>query len=234
MRIGTISKLGLFAALVVAAASLGSLLSPSSASADGTTVTIDPLQAGPGQVRSIALQVLGVGEPGLGAWTVDIHYDPDALTLQDCDAEFGGVCNPAFSSNSARVAGTSVYGETGDPVLGSLSFVCNQPGQSSIELSIDVLADATLGGPLPINAKIANVTATCTAEPSPTEEPQPLLGDVDCDNDIDSIDATLVLQYVAEMIDSLDCADNADVNEDGVINAIDAAVILQITAGLLD
>ncbi|MEX2158400.1 MAG: dockerin type I repeat-containing protein [Dehalococcoidia bacterium] len=197
-------------------------------------MTIGPLQAGPGEVRSIELQVLGVAEPGLGAWTVDIHYDPNALTLQDCHAEFGGVCNPAFSSNSARVAGTSVFGETGDPVLGSLSFVCNQAGQSSIELSIDVLADATLGGPLPINAKIANVTATCTAGPSPTEEPQPLLGDVDCDNDVDSIDATLVLQYVAEIIDGLDCPENADVNEDGVINAIDAAVILQITAGLLD
>ena len=234
MRIGTLSKPGLFAALAVAVALLGSLLSRSFVSADGPALTLDPFQAGPGEVRSLDLQVLGVGEPGLGAWTVDVHYDSSALTLEDCAAAFGGVCNPAFSPGTARVAGTSVYGETGDPVLGSLSFVCKAVGQSSIELSVDVLADATVGGPLPIGAKIANVTATCTAAPSPTEEPQALLGDVDCDNDIDTIDAVLVLQYIAAMIDGLQCQENADVNDDGAIDAIDATVILQIAAGLID
>ena len=57
-----------------------------------------------------------------------------------------------------------------------------------------------------------------------------LLGDVNGDGMISSIDAALILQFTAGFIDSLP---NADVNEDGTINSIDAALVLQFTAGLI-
>lgn len=63
---------------------------------------------------------------------------------------------------------------------------------------------------------------------------KPTPGDANCDGTIDSIDAALVLQYGAGLVQSLGCEGNADVNGDGVINAIDAALILQYTAGLID
>jgi len=60
-----------------------------------------------------------------------------------------------------------------------------------------------------------------------------LNGDVNCDENVNSIDAALVLQLSAGLLSSLECADAADVNHDGSVNAIDAALILQHTAGLL-
>ncbi len=59
-------------------------------------------------------------------------------------------------------------------------------------------------------------------------------GDADCSGEVNAIDAALVQQLVAGLVDSLSCEANADANGDGSINAIDAALILQLTAGLLD
>ena len=62
----------------------------------------------------------------------------------------------------------------------------------------------------------------------------PFFGDVDCDGLITSIDAALVLQFDAGLIDELDCLHNADVNGDGNIDSVDALLILQHVAGLID
>ena len=57
-------------------------------------------------------------------------------------------------------------------------------------------------------------------------------GDSNCDGDVSSTDAVLVLQLHAALIQSLPCEGFADVYRDGEIDARDAAVILQIEAGL--
>ena len=59
-------------------------------------------------------------------------------------------------------------------------------------------------------------------------------GDVDCSGLVTSIDAVLILQLDAALVDSLSCQSLADVSGDGAATAIDAALILQFTAGLLD
>ncbi len=61
-----------------------------------------------------------------------------------------------------------------------------------------------------------------------------LVGDVNCSGGTDSIDAALVLQLSAGLVNSLSCQQNADANGDGAINSIDAALILQFGAGLID
>lgn len=65
--------------------------------------------------------------------------------------------------------------------------------------------------------------------------PKPPSGDVNCNGRVDSIDAALVLQSAAGLIDQLPCnvgfKDDPDCN--GRVNAIDAALILQYIAGLL-
>ena len=58
-------------------------------------------------------------------------------------------------------------------------------------------------------------------------------GDVDCTGGATSIDAVLVLQFSARLIDTLPCPDEGDVNGDGRIGPLDAALILQMSAGLL-
>ena len=59
------------------------------------------------------------------------------------------------------------------------------------------------------------------------------VGDVNCNGDVSSIDATLVLQLVAGLVGSLSCEQNTDTNADGSVNSIDATLILQFVAGFL-
>ena len=80
---------------------------------------------------------------------------------------------------------------------------------------------------------LSTPTPTRTLPPTPTPSPVGLMGDVNCDGFINSVDALFVLQLVAGLLTSLYCHDAADVNGNGTINAIDAALILQTTAGLI-
>ena len=78
--------------------------------------------------------------------------------------------------------------------------------------------------------------------PTPTGEPKgPLQGDVDCDGDVDSVDALKVLRFVAgldyEQVEP--CPDIAsgktifgDVDCDGDVDAVDALWILRFVAAL--
>jgi hypothetical protein len=50
---------------------------------------------------------------------------------------------------------------------------------------------------------------------------------------VNSVDALLVVQFDAELLDHLSNAPSADVNENGIVNSVDAALILQFTAGLI-
>jgi len=70
--------------------------------------------------------------------------------------------------------------------------------------------------------------------PPPTPTPPGLAGDVNCDTAANSIDATLVLQFDAGLVDALDCQQNGDVNGDASVDSLDAALILQFDAGLID
>ena len=54
------------------------------------------------------------------------------------------------------------------------------------------------------------------------------------DGTVNAVDAALILQLVAGLIDSLACKVGADVNQDGTIDAVDAALVLQLVAGLID
>ena len=57
-------------------------------------------------------------------------------------------------------------------------------------------------------------------------------GDVDCTGTTTSVDAALVLQFSAALLQELPCEGEADVNGDGRVSSLDAAIILQISAGL--
>ena len=84
-------------------------------------------------------------------------------------------------------------------------------------------------------------TPTVTQTPSPTATltgatPTPSLGgsgDVNCDENVDSIDAALILQFSAGLVGSLACQEDADVNGSGDIDSIDATIVLQFVAGLI-
>ena len=225
----------------IIALSFTSMASPQ-AEAEDAAVSVSSAQVELGQQAVVQIEALNIAAPGLGAWTLDIAYDPDVITPVACSAELGGICNIVFDATTIRVLGVSALGVDGDAELGEIVFECKQAGESALELTASVFADATLGAPQPIAAVIKHGSVTCSAEPLPTATPEPgseppasepdkLPGDADCNGEIESVDAVYVLQYSASLIDIVPCPDNADKNGDGTINALDAALILQHVAG---
>jgi hypothetical protein len=234
------------AAMVLALAAFGAI-SLSRATAAGPTVSVSSLNGNVGVVSKVNLKATGIAAPGLGAWTVDVHYDPARVTILACAPAQGGLCNPHYNATTVRVTGTNVYGLQGDVDLASIGLSCTAAGAGQLEVVLSVFADATIGGPQPIAAATQNGSITCTtdaqptatpthgseATPTPTPSVHKLPGDADCNGVVNSIDATIILQYVARLIGSVPCPNNADVNHDGVISAVDAAIVLQKVAGLI-
>ena len=95
---------------------------------------------------------------------------------------------------------------------------------------INIHTDDSGGGE--IRGQVVRAEVQPTPEPTPT--PQRLLGDVNCSGEVDSIDATLVLQFGAGLLSSLRCEENADVNADQAIDSLDALDILFLVAGFID
>src|SRR3990172_2827968 len=119
-------KLGAIIAMCVLTV-LGSGLLPSSpASAVGPAVSIGSLEMGVEFEGKVDLKALGIADPGLGAWTIDVHYDPEVVTLLECGAEHGGICNAHFAENAVRVTGVSAKGLDGDSFLATLFFGCKK------------------------------------------------------------------------------------------------------------
>ena len=71
------------------------------------------------------------------------------------------------------------------------------------------------------------------ATPKPTATPQPD-GDVNGDGMTTSVDALLILQFIAGLLLLLPNAENADVSLNGEITNVDSALILQFIGGLID
>ena len=120
------------------------------------------------------------------------------------------------------------------PSVGETTVSDEQMAEVLSELwYINIHTDDYGGGE--IRGQVVRAEVPPPPEPTVTPTPQPLpLGDVDCSDAVDSIDATLVLQLVAGLVTSLPCEDNADVNEDQDIDSLDALNILFLVAGFID
>lgn len=87
--------------------------------------------------------------------------------------------------------------------------------------------------PVVLSLALVLIAAAVWNTNQPTSAGAPLYGDASCDGRVNSIDAAVVLQYSAGILQSLGCPANADVNGDGRANSLDSALILQYAAGLI-
>lgn len=120
---------------------------------------------------------------------------------------------------------------------------------SNAEVPVDSMLDgaeweiqAERTGRATVRMRFSYIVTLCeTCEPHDVEfgvttrfiDVQPISGDVNCSGAADSIDAVLVLQFVAQLLGELRCGEAGDVNGDGRVDAADATLVLQYTAGLL-
>ncbi len=171
-------RVGVLVAAAVLVAGVG-LLATQAWAASGTA-SIGSATAAPGEQGVVDLNAEDVGAPGLGAWTVDIKYDPSVISAVSCSALQGGVCNADYAADTVRITGAVAVGMEGDTLLGNVTFECgDEEGVSDLEVSLFTFADGTLGGPLPLDATTVDGTFTCEAEevaPTPAL-PQTGMGD---------------------------------------------------------
>ncbi|MDZ4278908.1 MAG: dockerin type I repeat-containing protein [Dehalococcoidia bacterium] len=192
------------------------------ASAGGTTLRIASATAPIKGVAHVAIAGLDVPPPGLGAWTLDIVYDSSITFPLDCVTREGGLCKTVFDDDSVRMTGAVEDGLTGQVWIASYAFGCgSNAGIGSLDLQISVFADAG-DPPQNIDADVVDGSITCSAR-----------GDVNCDGDINPIDAVLVLQLGTTLLNAVACPENTDTNGDGLTSAVDAALILQLNARLI-
>lgn len=193
----------------------------------------------------------------IAAAVLSARTPPDADAVEaglNCDTYAGGVCvvevgdiwfcDAAFQGEvcpSSIVAGETVRWEY--PSSGGTMHTTTDCGSDCLYPTASPLWDS---GTLNPGEDFEFTFATpgtynyyCQIHPSQQGvirvlDEDDVLGDVDCGGTINSIDAALVLQFGAALLDSLPCAQNADTSGDGVTNSIDASLILQYSAGLID
>src|SRR3990170_7641040 len=113
---------------------------------------------------SVELSASGFSAPGLGAWTIDITYDPAIVTAIDCDVGpvQVEVCNPEFAGDTVRLAGADADGIEGDFSLGRITFQCaDREAETALTVSPHHIADATPGDLQPIDAVLRHGSITC-------------------------------------------------------------------------
>ncbi len=214
------ATIGLSATVIIAA----------HAFAGGSSLTVGNITLLSGDAAQMRLEVSDVGSPGLGAWIVDIDYDADVVTPISCTAGPGSVCNANYAPGTVRIVGADAEGMEGDVTLGTVRFRCDDDGSSALALTALEIADSTTGAPQPIDVAVTHGSISCLSPEPPSSD---LDGDANCDGVVNSIDALIVLQYVARLRSSVPCPELADYNHDGRITSIDAALILQRDAGLI-
>jgi hypothetical protein len=114
-----------------------------------------------GEVEAVVL-ALGVAAPGLGAWTIDVAYDPAVVSVTGCVGTENSACNPRYEDRTVRLAGAAGTGLQGDVTLMTLTFTCDAAGTSPLTVDVVLIADATIGNPLAIDATTQDGSVTCS------------------------------------------------------------------------
>jgi hypothetical protein len=130
-----------------------------------TTVAVaaPPEPVAAGGTATVQITSSAVSDPGLGAWEFDLVYDPAIVAVAECDSDAGQtVCNPEFADDTIRFAGATGAGLTGDIFLATIDFTCEAPGTSPVDLTVTLMADATIGAPRLMNPTVSSGQITCS------------------------------------------------------------------------
>lgn len=129
---------------------------------DSPTVSISSPSVDVGSEGDAVVEVVYDLTPGIGAWTIDITFDTSIVSVAECDALLAtAVCNPEYEDDTVRIVGASL-GIESEAVLGRITFLCDQAGESALEISVETLADGTIGDPQLLAPHLEDGTITCS------------------------------------------------------------------------
>ena len=165
--------------------------------------------------------------PGLGAFTIDIVYDPTVAIVTACGPGSDVLCNPAYGPGTVRLVGVSLDGLDGENVLADITFqATGLPGSASL---LDVrVVDVTDAAGADLSPQVRVMDGTLVVGEHDTET----VGDVDCDGDVDAVDALWVLRLTAGLPADVQCLAAGDADCDGDADAVDALLILRYVADM--
>jgi hypothetical protein len=212
-------------ALAIAVLALSALAfrGPGAGATEHPTVSVNSAEAAAGS--TVAVTVHGdSGASTVGAFTVDLAYDPAVLSATDCLSTVG-LCRTGVTPATTRVAGASLGGISGPFQFMTVTFdVIGPPGSvSPLDVQVIELSDMQYQDLIPQT----EVTDGQVSVPAAAQ----VKGDADCDGDVTSLDALAVLRDVAGK-EAAPCPGPADTDCDGEITSLDSLAILRYVASL--
>ena len=196
------------------------------AHAESATVRISPASQNvpSGQPATIEVQVENITDPdGLGSYEMVFTFDPAQLSFESsANGEFLGstgrtvTCLPTLFDQDGDttpdpgyvrvgcVTSGSQPGPSGGGTLASLTFDTLCAGTSAVQFERASLSDPLVTDTFDLSTVAGSITVTGTpcATPTPPSPPE-VVGDANCSDEVDAIDAALILQYVAGLLDNL-------------------------------
>ena len=248
----TWSRLRMAALVIVTAGVLGLVVnSPALAGGPKPTVRVSPSFQNVAVNGDVVVDLRIEGAPTFAAYEFHLSFDPSVLRFTSVarggdileDAGRTPLClgpdtvdlqNGIVSYACASTGGSG--GPSGSGLLARLTFRALCPDQTELAFvpvgkdgSVDPVSISNLlGESIDTNGVSGDVNVN--GPDCPTSR---LLGDANCNGEVNAIDAAIVLQINAGLLRAPSCAENADVNQDGSIDSIDAALILQRVARLI-
>jgi hypothetical protein len=165
---------GLLVSVAVAGA-FGVGLLASQALGAGPTLSVPDVSQNLSERVTVNFRASDFGEPGLGAWTIDLVYDSTQVTAISCSSAANlSVCNADYSDHSVRLAGASAQGLTGDFAIASIVFECrDRAGMSPLTITPKDIYDATPAHLQRIEPALDHGSITCAVSGRlPTHMPE--------------------------------------------------------------
>lgn len=246
-------QLPLFALMIGILAAL-QLSGGVSAQEESATIRVSPATQTVPAGSNVLVDIVVENTPSFSAYEFHLSFDPTVLeflsvTAAESFLESTGRTadclgpEPEDLSNAIISFGCASFGSApgpaGNGILATLVFATSCSGSSALPFApltgdkffVEAVSlSDELATAIPVSAIGGELNATGGIACQAASEN---IGDVSCDDTVNPIDAALVLQFIAGLLETLPCPDNADANESGGVDAIDAVLILQFVAGLV-
>jgi hypothetical protein len=193
-----------------------------------TRISIPDAVVSPGETFTVALEAVS-DPPGFYGFNIQLGYPDGLLHATSCSTLDGFACTFGDEPDIIRLFGHIPTAMTGALTLANITFRAGGYNcESALRLhgpdAFVLILDDTWDD---IARTVKDGLVTIEGGPASAS------GDVNCDG-IDAIDAALVLQVDAGLLDELPFPEHGDVSRDGRTDSADAALILQFVSGLLD